>query len=510
MTITLNSPKIIAFFSKYPNLTPNEIGDLIVDIVEMVSRSIEHNADKSQLVSRIKELQSSVTDVKTSVKQNEVKTELLIKSIDSIQHTVDSVSQTISTVLLERFQIIKSEFLQDARNAMYTYNRDNHQQIQSLLEKNQSQLVKELESVIRSVIHPDSFDKISTNITSVLNGLHTSLQQDTNVILQQFIKHDEYKTKIEHFIATYKSELDTFAGTVNQHIASLSNQSTELNKSVSDLLARYNNSCDKGKTGEAELSNVLNKLFPSYEIINTSGSTATCDFIIKRTDKTSILIETKDYSQNVPNKEVEKFIRDTENNRMSGIFLSQSSGISTKPTWGVDMFGCFCRIYVHNVKYNPDTIFSAVQLLDSVEKILIQNDKKEAEEVSFSINKESADKINIEITNLIRNRNDLIYRLEQQTKSNVAAIRDLHVPHIHEIIMSIIGNKNSSIEYLSCIGCKKIFNNRSGLGSHYKGCKELTEEQKKELNVSKSKSTAKKTSKEVQQTSNSDEDKESE
>ena len=478
MAITLTSPKIIAFFSKYPHLTPNDIGELIVDIVEMVSRNIEHNIDKSQLYTYIEHLQSSVSqvhtnvlDLKSSVSQQEI----------FLNKSVENINQSISTNLLERFQVIKSEFLQDTRNALYTYTRDNHIQVQNILEKNQSLIIRETESTIRSIIHPDSFDKISSNITSILNSLHSKLQQDTNLILQQFIKHDDYKNKIEHFIESYKNDLDLFSQSIKQPISLLSQQSIDLNQSVSDLLSRYNNSCDKGKTGEAELFNVLNKLYPSYEIANTSGSTGRGDFIIKRSDKSNILVETKDYSGNVPSKEVDKFIRDTESNRMSGIFLSQSSGIANKPNWGLDLFGPFCRIYVHNVKYNPEIIHTSIQLLDTIEQRILKLDNKEPDETFISINEETAHKIDVEINNLIRNRNELITRIENQTKQNVASIRELHVPQITEIITAMIGKQSSSIEFLSCIGCNKKFNNRIALGSHYKGCKEITPEQKQTL-----------------------------
>lgn len=494
MAITLTSPKIIAFFSKYPKLAPNDIAELIIDIFEVVSKNIDHNSDKSQLYTYFEDLQSSVskvnnsvidlkssvfdvkssvTDVKSHVAQQEIKTDLLAKSVENI-------SQSISSVLLDRFQVIKSDFLEDTRNALYSYNRENHTQFQSILEKNQTQIIRDTESTIRSVISPDSFDKISSNITSILNNLHSKLQQDTNLILQQFIKHDDYRTKIEHFIESYKTDLDSFSQSIKQPINVLSQHSLDLNQSVSDLLSRYNNSSDKGKTGEAELLNVLNRLYPSYEIVNTTGSTGCGDFIIKRNDKTSILIETKDYSVNVPSKEVDKFIRDTESNRMSGIFLSQCSGIATKPNWGLDLFGSFCRIYVHNVKYNPDIVHSAIQLLDMVEERIIKINK-EPSDAFISISEETALKIDNEINNLIRNRNELITRIEVQAKQNVASIRELHVPNISDIISGMIGKKTSCIEFLSCLGCNKKFNNRIALGSHYKGCKDLTPEMKQTL-----------------------------
>ena len=78
----------------------------------------------------------------------------------------------------------------------------------------------------------------------------------------------------------------------------------------------------KGQFGENQLETVLNQLYPTGEILNTTGTPASCDFRVNRQDLPTILFETKNYDRNVTIDEVKKFIRDIDQQKCHGIFLS--------------------------------------------------------------------------------------------------------------------------------------------------------------------------------------------
>ena len=63
---------------------------------------------------------------------------------------------------------------------------------------------------------------------------------------------------------------------------------------------------------------------------------ASCDFLLKRENKPTILFENKDYSRNANPEEVKKFIRDINERNQHGIFLSQNSGITTKHNFQIE------------------------------------------------------------------------------------------------------------------------------------------------------------------------------
>jgi hypothetical protein len=106
--------------------------------------------------------------------------------------------------------------------------------------------------------------------------------------------------------------------------------------------------------GESQLFMVLNKMFPTSCVNDMTGQKASGDFMLKRINKPAILIETKDYANNVPKEETDKFIRDVAQQKCNGIFLSQSSGISLKENYQIEFNKGTILVYIHNCDYAPN------------------------------------------------------------------------------------------------------------------------------------------------------------
>ena len=123
--------------------------------------------------------------------------------------------------------------------------------------------------------------------------------------------------------------------------------------------------------GENLLYKILSDELPSSEIINSSNFSGKGDFIIKRKDKYDILIETKDYTTNVKKDEVDKFIRDVNNNDCHGVFISQNSGIVNKENFQFEINNNKILIYIHKMNYEPYKIGLAIKLIDLLKDKLI-------------------------------------------------------------------------------------------------------------------------------------------
>jgi hypothetical protein len=76
------------------------------------------------------------------------------------------------------------------------------------------------------------------------------------------------------------------------------------------------------------------------------------------------LIETKDYANNVPKEETDKFIRDVAQQKCNGIFLSQSSGISLKENYQIEFNKGTTRLYPQ-LRLRPRTKI-AVDIIDNM------------------------------------------------------------------------------------------------------------------------------------------------
>lgn len=73
--------------------------------------------------------------------------------------------------------------------------------------------------------------------------------------------------------------------------------------------------------------------------------------MVKRNNKPIILLENKSYQNPVSKEEVVKFLRDIEYQNYCGIMLSQTSNISTKENFQIDIVNNNVVLYV-NIRTN--------------------------------------------------------------------------------------------------------------------------------------------------------------
>ena len=125
------------------------------------------------------------------------------------------------------------------------------------------------------------------------------------------------------------SQTNTNSSMYSQILSKLDNTTGAI-ETVSTYFQKQSGSNSKGKQGENKLELILSELYPSASIVNTSGSTASGDFIIERTDGGKILIDTKDYETCVPIKEVAKIVRDIELHKWSTDLTNNYYTITSK------------------------------------------------------------------------------------------------------------------------------------------------------------------------------------
>ena len=114
---------------------------------------------------------------------------------------------------------------------------------------------------------------------------------------------------------------------------------------------------------------------------------------------TKVMVENKCYTNNVPAIEVEKFIRDIENNNCHGVFISQNSGIATKSHFDINFHGENILVYLHNVNYDKDKIYNAVQMIDII------SSRVDLKAVNMNISKEIMDVIKKELLEFLVKQN---------------------------------------------------------------------------------------------------------
>ena len=194
-----------------------------------------------------------------------------------------------------------------------------------------------------------SYQLLNQNFLGLQTSSHESFQKNISSVLD--------KQKV-----TYESQIAMLDKLYKEQICGLQESLAAHTKHA----LKDNNSSIKGKTGETNFDNLV-ETHTSWEIENTAGTPQSCDrYGVIRGCKT--LFELKNYSQNVPRKEVEKFKRDMEVHKDCpvGIFISYNTNIVGAPQdfFFSEIVGNQTFIYIQKfLSYDPATMFS---ILDSV------------------------------------------------------------------------------------------------------------------------------------------------
>jgi hypothetical protein len=185
----------------------------------------------------------------------------------------------------------------------------------------------------------------------------------------------------------------------NAVLPSLGNVSTSLKKVEKfqdDQAVLMANSSNKGRMSEMELGAMLSDMLPSAEIIHASQTIGghTGDLHIQRMGKPTILVENKDYTRNVPDKEVTKFLNDVRNTKCHGLFLAQSSGIVNKSEWEIMLIDSkYMCVFLTHVKAMPQKIMSAIAFIDYFDVMLAKTTPQEEEQEQKEKEKEESQTI---------------------------------------------------------------------------------------------------------------------
>jgi len=245
-----------------------------------------------------------------------------------------------------------------------------------------------------------------------------------------------------------------------------------MNTELTTYIGRHNKSTFKGSQSEEMLSTVLEEQYPNAEIINSSNIAKSGDFILKRTNLSTILIENKNYSSTVPYDEITKFHRDIEyNNYCNGLFISQSSIISGKQNFQIDFHNNAILIYIHKCDYDPIKINIAIQIIDSLNaKInLFKNN-------NISLTQEMINEFNEDYQQFIEDKTKSISTLKEYYNKQLDQINDFKLPSI-EKFLSLHFADNKKLNHI-CSYCNAYSNNsKKSVARHERFCKKKIPEE---------------------------------
>jgi hypothetical protein len=472
-TIALKNKKVWEFYNSNQNVDFEKANLLLVEFMETIFNNMANDINSNinmQLLSFMKENQTRIENISDSV--------------NAVNQNITTMSVDLNNKMVLQMNNIKSEYINEFTNIINTSSLTSNEKISALIDKSNCALVDKTTILLNEII-PRNNSSVQTIIKENLRDLHDTINNDTQTLTAQ-INNQSAQT---NFLSNIENKLSNIIQNIQQPLYSTLTASEERlttninvirdatnnsvvsqNKLFGELegfLSKYKNSSHKGKLAEGELSTVLHSIYNTAEIINTTGSKASGDFILKRFDKPDIMIENKEYNYNIPKEEVSKFIRDVDTLNMSGIFISQHSGIAFKQNFQIDVNKDNVLVYIQNCEYNADHIRIAVDIIDHLSPKLKDF---HTDDDGYSISKDILDDINVDYQSFIAQKESLLTVLRDFTKRMNTHIEELSLPSLDRYLEPKYAYVKDRL--FKCELCND-FNGKSkqALSAHKRGCK---------------------------------------
>jgi hypothetical protein len=445
-SLTINNKRLHDFYSANPHINFEAMNLILLGVLEQL------NNDISKL-------------------SNLTATGEILNCVKDIKHGLASISDSVVLNLNEH----NARFLETTKLVIGMASSENTDKIIQLLNRNTDSFIERLNTSI-----PKTQDDASRRIQDSLAAVQTAIQTD----IRGFLSSANSDTTLKEFMVALEQRLTQqqqplcayITAQQDQLAAQLSNIKDDalVNRTVSDklftelgeFLGKYKSSSQfKGQCSENMVEAVLNKLMPTADIANTTAVKASGDFIIRREDKPTILIENKNYERNVNPEETKKFLRDVVEQRCSGIMMSQFSGIASKPNGFIEIHDTNVLVYLHNVDYSSDKIKMAIDVIDNL-SVKLESISTQEETTGIVIKKDVLDRINEQFQTFMNQRDAVLVTLRESHKKAVSQVEDMKLPELS----LFLNDKYASIQnqQFLCDVCSMAFTNKRSLASHKK------------------------------------------
>ena len=445
--LTITNKRIWDFYNNNKNINFEAVNLIFLDLIEKINIDLSStmtSAINSEILTCVKEIQGNVG--------------------------------TLANTVIVKLHDINKEYSDNMKLIIGASAAENMEKLSINLEQNTVLFIDKINQEIPKT-HQDLNIKMKENLESfqnaVLNDIKAHLSSSINKddVLKEYIGDIDGKMRalqepIKELIISNQEKVDTsLSNFKDSSIISQSNQ----NKVIEDLgefLNKYRtNSNYKGKSSENMLELILNKMYPTGEVVNSSSSLKMAgDFILKREYKQKILIENKNYDLAIQKEGVEKFLRDIRAQKCNGIFMSQHSGIQYKPNFFIEIEDNCVLIYLHNVEYSEEKIKTAIDIIDKLSDKL--NELKLNDSEGIIIEKDILDKINVEYQGFIAQKQNMIFNFKEMQKTFISQFDDLNMPNLSIYLNSKYASMQNQ-KWL-CDTCTESFSKKTQLVAHKK------------------------------------------
>jgi hypothetical protein len=346
-----------------------------------------------------------------------------------------------------------------------------------------SEMVSKLESLDKSLdknyqLIQVQYESLREKVSALQNPEH--FQQ----ILEKWNKDTSNSnvSQLKEVLQNLKSELvlvnEGVVGKVDKKLLELINsiqinlnsclESSSVNGKVSNIEQVLNNlysnfthnSSKKGEYAENILSSKLPEAFPECEIIDTHAENNSGDFHIIREGLPKILIESKNFSGNVPKRDIDKFYKDIQLNNCCGILCNTFGGIANKQNFEIDIVDDHVLIFVHNYQFDMTQLKLAANVIYNTHKLITEHLQLD----SISVSPDFFSSLKLEYDSFLRSFHHHLSLI----KTSVNSLSDLHFTLINDFFTRKSRKQTVKPPQFMCEECSKSFASKWSLTRHVK------------------------------------------
>jgi hypothetical protein len=470
--LTITHPKICEYYRDHPSLNLEELNLKLLDILQsnipmepspgttaskqFIGFPPKHSSPATQLHD-VKYLLSELQDFFTSANQLCVVKLLTLKSeyvmdiktmelgTQSLQSSSLFLSEQNSSFLQKCwkmiFFVIPEPILKQKLSAMYDKFQLMFKQFQKTLQSNLETTLKTPDGMIDTAIY-DYIQNFETNTGHLIQSIYQ--------IMSDFVvSKDELAQKLS---------------------ASQSPQIARLNYELQDILQSLRSPSATATQQHPPIEITLSQLYPTSSIsLHMHDENSHHGYTVLRNDnQPTLYIQSMSIrDRNVNLDEIKQFTNTIQSLNVNGVFISQYTGVTSKPNYHIDIVNNKVVVYLHQMQHSPEKLQMAIDMVDHIHSKLCEFNM--TPDNKYSIPKDVLEAINREYQSFISQKETITTFVKETNRKLLAQLEEFTFPQLDMYLLTKFSSCKK--QGYTCDLCNQFtVGTLKGLAAHKRGC----------------------------------------